>query len=71
MKWRSSSSVTLPAAGFIEPCIPTVAKRAPAHADWIFELKHDGYRLQIRKQATRCASTAAAAPTLPSAFRAS
>jgi hypothetical protein len=44
MKWRPSSSVTLPASGFIEPCIPTAAKRAPAGADWLYELKLDGYR---------------------------
>ena len=28
MKWRLSSGVTLPAAGFIEPCLPTVALSA-------------------------------------------
>lgn len=50
MKWRPSSGVTLPASGFIEPCIPTTAKRAPVGADWLFELKLDGYRLLARKQ---------------------
>jgi bifunctional non-homologous end joining protein LigD len=49
MKWRPSSSVTLPAFGFIEPCIPTTTKRAPAGPDWLFELKMDGYRLMVRK----------------------
>jgi len=33
MKWRPSSSVTLPASGFIEPCIPSPLKRAPTSAD--------------------------------------
>ena len=50
MKWRPSSSVTLPASGFIEPCIPSPVKRAPTSADWIFELKMDGYRLMVRRQ---------------------
>jgi bifunctional non-homologous end joining protein LigD len=50
MKWRSSSpSVTRPAPGFIEPCIPTIAKQSPRGADWIYELKYDGYRLMARK----------------------
>ena len=49
MKWRPSSSVTLPASGFIEPCIPSPVKRAPTSADWIFELKMDGYRLMVRR----------------------
>jgi ATP-dependent DNA ligase len=49
MKWRPSSSVTLPASGFIEPCIPTPAKRTPAGRDWVFELKLDGYRMMVRK----------------------
>ena len=50
MKWRApSSSVTLPGPGFIEPCIPSPAKLAPTSADWIYELKHDGYRLMVRK----------------------
>ena len=49
MKWRPSSSVTLPASGFIEPCIPSPVKRAPTSADWIYELKLDGYRLMVRR----------------------
>jgi len=50
MKWRAlSSSVTLPASGFIEPCIPSPAKKAPTSAGWVFELKHDGYRMMVRK----------------------
>ena len=50
MKWRApSSSVTLPGPGFIQPCIPTPAKQVPTSADWVYELKHDGYRLLVRK----------------------
>ena len=50
MKWRAvPNSITLPAPGFIEPCIPTAAKRIPSGPDWVFELKLDGYRLHVRK----------------------
>jgi len=49
MKWRPSSGVTLPSAGFIEPCIPTRVMQAPKSADWIYELKMDGYRLMVRR----------------------
>ncbi len=38
-------------AGFIEPCIPTVATRVPSGPEWLHEIKHDGYRLMARKQA--------------------
>ena len=48
MRWRSSTSVR-PASGFIEPCIPTKAARAPVGPDWVYEIKHDGYRLLVRK----------------------
>ncbi len=37
------------ALGFIEPCIPTMAKAAPVGPDWVYEIKHDGYRLMVRK----------------------
>jgi bifunctional non-homologous end joining protein LigD len=34
-------------AGFVEPCIPTLAARPPPGADWVHEINHDGYRLII------------------------
>ena len=37
-------------SGFIEPCIPTPASRPPVGPDWIHEIKHDGYRLIVRKK---------------------
>src|SRR3954467_10352113 len=52
MRWRSVSSVC-PASGFIEPCIPSPAKRAPVGPDWVYEIKHDGYRLMVRKDDER------------------
>lgn len=48
MDWRFSSRAR-PASGFIEPCIPTKAVRAPVGPDWVYEIKHDGYRLMVRK----------------------
>jgi hypothetical protein len=35
-------------AGFVEPCQPSPATRPPAGADWIHEIKHDGYRMMER-----------------------
>src|ERR1700760_4889368 len=38
------------AAGFTPPCIPTRAHKPPAGPDWVHEIKHDGYRLQVRRE---------------------
>lgn len=35
------------APGFIEPCDPTLRQHPPAGAGWVFEIKADGYRVQI------------------------
>jgi ATP-dependent DNA ligase len=35
--------------GFIAPCIPTRAANPPAGAAWVHEIKHDGYRLIVRR----------------------
>jgi bifunctional non-homologous end joining protein LigD len=42
--------VTVRRDGFVAPCIPTRAYKAPGGADWVHEIKHDGYRLQVRRQ---------------------
>jgi bifunctional non-homologous end joining protein LigD len=34
---------------FIEPCLPSPAKRPPAGANWIHEIKHDGFRIMARR----------------------
>jgi hypothetical protein len=36
-------------AGIVEPCIPTLAAKPPSGADWVHEIKHDGYRLIVRR----------------------
>jgi bifunctional non-homologous end joining protein LigD len=35
--------------GFVEPCLPSPAKKPPAGSNWIHEIKHDGYRLMARR----------------------
>jgi bifunctional non-homologous end joining protein LigD len=37
-------------SGFVPPCIPTRAVKAPAGPGWVHEIKHDGYRLQVRRE---------------------
>ena len=39
---------TLP-AGFIEPCLPTMADTLPSSGPWLHESKHDGFRIIARK----------------------
>jgi anti-anti-sigma factor len=35
--------------GFVEPCVPTLAAKPPAGPGWAHEIKHDGYRLIVRR----------------------
>jgi hypothetical protein len=44
MRWRSPGPVRHP-PGFIEPCLPTLARTVPTGAKWVYEIKHDGFRL--------------------------
>ena len=39
---------TLP-PGFVDPCIPSLASKPPAGPGWVHEIKHDGYRLIVRR----------------------
>jgi bifunctional non-homologous end joining protein LigD len=36
-----------------QPCLPTPRKRAPSGAAWVHEIKHDGYRLIVRRDGDR------------------
>ena len=36
-------------AAFIEPCLPSPADHPPSGSNWIYEIKHDGYRLMARR----------------------
>jgi bifunctional non-homologous end joining protein LigD len=35
--------------GFISPCLPTKAKEPPCGDAWLHEIKHDGFRLMVRR----------------------
>jgi hypothetical protein len=37
-------SISSPPAGFIEPCLPTLAHAVPDGSRWAFEIIHDGFR---------------------------
>jgi bifunctional non-homologous end joining protein LigD len=37
------------ADGFVDPCIPSRAPKLPSGPDWVHEVKHDGYRLIVRR----------------------
>jgi bifunctional non-homologous end joining protein LigD len=39
--------------GLVEPCIPTRAYRVPSGPGRVHEIKHDGYRLQVRRDGDR------------------
>ena len=43
---------TLP-AGFISPCLPINAPQPPSGAEWLREIKHDGFRVIARKEGKR------------------
>ena len=40
-------------SGFIEPCLPSKAVRPPSGPLWVHEIKHDGYRLMVRRDGAR------------------
>jgi bifunctional non-homologous end joining protein LigD len=36
-------------AGFVIPAQPVLASKAPVGTDWVHEIKHDGYRIVVRR----------------------
>jgi bifunctional non-homologous end joining protein LigD len=46
----SEGMATVRADGFVEPCIPTLAVKPLSGPDWVHEIKHDGYRLIVRRE---------------------
>jgi ATP-dependent DNA ligase len=40
-------------SGFIEPCLPSKVARPPSGKLWLHEIKHDGYRLMVRRDGAR------------------
>jgi bifunctional non-homologous end joining protein LigD len=45
-KPAGAGRAALPA--FVDPCLATLAEKAPESANWIHEIKFDGYRIQAR-----------------------
>jgi bifunctional non-homologous end joining protein LigD len=43
---------TRPGLGIIEPCLPSPAKVPPSGPGWLHEIKHDGFRILARKDAS-------------------
>jgi bifunctional non-homologous end joining protein LigD len=50
---RPPYSPAMPRQLKFEPCIPTRGTKVPAGADWLHEIKHDGYRLIVRREGDR------------------
>jgi hypothetical protein len=40
-------------SGFVEPCRPSKATRPPSGPEWVHEIKHDGFRLMVRREGAR------------------
>ena len=40
-------------SGIIEPCQPSKVARPPSGPLWVHEIKHDGYRLMVRRDGAR------------------
>jgi hypothetical protein len=53
--WRASPArgTRIPPVGFVRPCEPTLVDRPPAGASWLHEVKHDGFRILVRKLGER------------------
>jgi hypothetical protein len=55
---------------FGDPCLPTRVEAAPSSPQWVHEIKHDGYRLKVRRTplggriSTRCFSPRVFARTI-------
>jgi bifunctional non-homologous end joining protein LigD len=40
-------------SGFIKPCLLSKVARLPSGPFWVHEIKHDGYRLMVRRDGSR------------------
>ena len=52
MLWRSTAPARRP-PGFIEPCLPTLGRTVPSGPQWVYEIKHDGFRFICRRDGDR------------------
>jgi len=48
-----SRRVPVASTGFIEPCLPSPAREPLGGPDWLHEIKHDGYRMMVRRDGRR------------------
>ena len=46
---RMHKGVAAERASFIEPCLPSAADKPPSGSNWVYEIKHDGFRLMARR----------------------
>lgn len=49
MRWTKRKENGRWPAGVPKPSIPTIGKQVPAGPAWLHEIKHDGYRLMVRR----------------------
>ncbi len=52
MRWNNPGPVHHP-PGFIEPCLPTNGRAVPSGPEWVYEIKHDGYRFICHREGDR------------------
>jgi ATP-dependent DNA ligase len=48
-----TAATRLRPSGFIDRCLPSIARKAPDGPQWLHEVKHDGYRLMARRDGDR------------------
>lgn len=54
MLWRvKAKPARLLPAKFVQPCLGVDSDKVPTGEGWIHEIKHDGYRMQVRKDGDR------------------
>ena len=53
MEWGTPRRPALLPVGFVEPSLPSVRATAPRGREWVHEIKHDGYRLIVRRDGKR------------------
>jgi hypothetical protein len=52
-----------------QPCIPTRGTKVPQTPDWLREIKYDGNRLRVEREAIACDSLAISADRWPDGLR--
>jgi ATP-dependent DNA ligase len=46
---RMATRISRLPAGFVIPAQPVLASKPPSGADWVHEIKHDGYRMIVHR----------------------